>query len=72
VPLEIAKETGLTEGEPVEIEVQDGDLMIRRPAAHVRARASAETAAAEIIAESEHYRLGDVSIRSLLEEGRRG
>jgi hypothetical protein len=38
----------------------------------VRARASAETAAAEIIAESEHYRLGDVSIRSLLEEGRRG
>jgi antitoxin component of MazEF toxin-antitoxin module len=72
VPMELARSSGLTDGETVEIEMQDGDLLIRRRAAHVRARREAEAAAAEIIADSRGHSLGDVSIRELLEEGRRG
>lgn len=72
VPMELARSSGLTDGEPVEIEMQDGDLVIRRRAAHVRARQEAEAAAAEIIADSRGYSLGEVSLRELLEEGRRG
>lgn len=72
VPLEIARTTGLADGEQVEIEVQDGNLMIRRPEAHARARADAAASATEIVAESDRYTLGEVSIRELLEEGRRG
>jgi antitoxin MazE len=70
VPSEIAKATGLSEGEPVEIEAYDGDIVIRRPAA--RMRADAEAAAEEIIDESRNYFLGALTIRELLDEGRRG
>jgi len=72
IPLSVAKATGLSDGERVEIDVQDGDLMIRRPEAHARARSNAEAAAAEIMAESKQHTLGDITIRELLEEGRRG
>jgi len=44
--------------------------VIRRPVA--RARADAEVAAEEIISESRNHSLGEVTIRELLEEGRRG
>ena len=37
-----------------------------------RARADAEAAADEIISESRNHSLGEVTIRELLEEGRRG
>jgi len=70
VPLEIAKSSGLSEGERVQIEAHDGDIVIRRPAA--RARADAEAAAEEIIGESRSYSLGRITIRQLIEEGRRG
>ena len=70
VPLEIAKASGLSEGERVQIEAHDGDIVIRRPAA--RARADAEAAAEEIIGESRSYSLGRITIRQLIEEGRRG
>ena len=69
-PVEIAREAGLSEGERVEIEARDGDILIRRPAA--RALADAEAAAEEIIKESGSHSLGEVTIRELLEEGRRG
>ena len=69
-PLEFAKAAGLREGEQVEIEAHDGDIVIRRPVA--RARADAEAAAEEIIGESRNHSLGEVTIRELLEEGRRG
>ena len=72
VPMDIARASGLADGETVEIEMQDGDLVVRRRAAHVQARQEAEAAAAEIIADSRHHSLGDISIRELLEEGRRG
>ena len=70
VPFEIAKAAGLSDGERVEIETHDGDILIRRPVA--RAQADAQAAAEEIIAESHNHSLGDITIRELLDDGRRG
>ena len=72
VPMEVARAAGLTDGEKVEVETQDGDIVVRRREARVRARQDAEAAADEIIAESRRHSLGSVSIRELLEDGRRG
>ena len=72
VPMEIARATGLTDGEKVEVETQDGDIVVRRREVRVRARQDAEVAAEGIIAESRRHSLGGVSIRKLLEDGRRG
>jgi hypothetical protein len=44
--------------------------VIRRAAA--QKRAAAEAAAEEIIKESKNYWLGTITIRELIEEGRRG
>lgn len=70
VPVEVAAAAGLSEGEKVEIEAQQGDIVIRRPGA--RSRADAEAAADEIITESRDHSLDDISLRELLDEGRRG
>jgi len=70
VPMEIAKASGLREGERVQLEARDGDIVIKRPAAPTRA--AAEAAAEEIIRESQGYSLGTITIRELIEEGRRG
>ena len=69
LPGEIAKAAGLTNGERVEIETYRGDIVIRRAAA--AARADAELAADEILAEAENHSLGKTTIRQLLDEGRR-
>jgi antitoxin MazE len=69
VPLNIAKTTGLRDGEWVEVEAHDGDIVICRPVAH--ARADARAAAEEIISESCSHSLGDVTIRELIDAGRR-
>jgi antitoxin component of MazEF toxin-antitoxin module len=69
--MEVARAAGLTDGEKVEVETQDGDIVVRRREARVRARQDALAAAEEIIAESRRHSLGDVSIRELLEDGRR-
>ena len=69
-PLDITKTVGLSEGERVEIEMRDGDIVIRRPDAC--AAADAEAAAEEIIAEGRRHSLGEIAIRDLLDEGRRG
>jgi antitoxin MazE len=66
VPTEIANASGLREGERVQLETRDGDIVIKRPA--VRTRAAAE----EIIRESQGYSLGEITIRELIEDGRRG
>ena len=70
VPREIAKATGLSDGERVDIETHDGDILIRRPGAH--AQAEAQAAAEEIIADNGRHGLDDIAIRRLLDEGRRG
>ncbi len=72
VPMEVARAAGLTDGEKVEVETLDGDIVVRRREARMRARRDAEEAAEEIIAESRRHKLGGVSIRELLEDGRRG
>lgn len=72
VPFEIARSSGLSDGEEVEIEALDGDILIRRSAAHAQNQQNADRAAAEIIADSKKHPLGGVSIRQLREEGRRG
>ncbi len=72
VPFEIARASGLSDGERVEIETLGGDILIRRPAARARRRSQAEAAATEILGESKRYSLGGDSIRDLLQEGRRG
>jgi len=72
VPMDVARAAGLMDGEKVEIETQDGDLVVRRRAAHAQARQDAEAAAEEIIAESRIHSLGGISIRELLDDGRRG
>ncbi len=72
VPFEVARSSGLSDGEEVEIEALDGDILIRRSAAHARKRQDADTAAVEIIADSKKHSLRGLSIRDLREEGRRG
>lgn len=70
VPFEIARAAGLSDGERVEIKTQDGDIVIHRPDAH--ARRGAKAAAEEIIRERRKHSLGTVTIRDLIDEGRRG
>ena len=72
VPMEIARATGLMDGERVEVETLDGDIVVRRREARMRARRDADAAAEEIIAESRRHSLRGVSFRELLEDGRRG
>jgi antitoxin MazE len=68
VPAEIAEKAGLSEGEQIDIEARDGDIVLRRPVARAQAQAAAE----EIIAESSKHALSGAAIRKLIEEGRRG
>jgi antitoxin MazE len=72
IPVEVACAAGLTDGEKVEVKTQAGDIVVRRQEARIRSRQDAGAAAEEIIAESRRHSLGDVSIRELLEDGRRG
>jgi antitoxin MazE len=72
VPMDVARAAGLVDGEKVEIETLDGDIVVRRRAGQAQARLDAETAAKEIIAESLAHSLGGISIRDLLDDGRRG
>ncbi len=71
VPLEIARASGLSDGEQVEVEIHDGDILIRRQEGRTRLRSEAEAAAAEIIEDSKRFTLGGVSIFELLHDGRR-
>jgi antitoxin MazE len=72
IPMEVARAAGLTDGEKVEVETQDGNIVVHRHEARIRSRQDAEAAAEEIVAESRRHSLGGVSIRKLLEDGRRG
>jgi antitoxin MazE len=64
---------GLVDGERVEIEAKDGDIVIRR-AKKVPVKGSPEALAAveRLIENSRGVTLGDATIRELIEEGRRG
>ncbi len=71
VPMDVARAAGLTDGEKVQIETQDGDILVRRLAFREQARAQAAAAAEDIIAESRLHPLGDISIADLIGQGRR-
>jgi antitoxin component of MazEF toxin-antitoxin module len=70
LPAQLAKAAGLSEGERVDVEERNGDIVIRRAAAF--ARADAEAAAEEILREGSRYSLSDDEISQMVNEGRRG
>ena len=69
LPADVARAAGITSGESVEVVARDGDILITRMTAE--ARADAEAAAEEIIADAERYSLDGLTIRELIDEGRR-
>jgi len=71
VPLDVAAAAGLTDGEAVEIEAVDGTIVIRRDQAKAEARLRAQRATEEILELSKGMTLGGLSIRELIDEGRR-
>jgi antitoxin component of MazEF toxin-antitoxin module len=71
IPLDVVRSAGLSDGEKVEIEVKNGDIVIHRADARAETRARALAAFDEIIADSKGRTLGGVSIRELIDEGRR-
>ncbi|WP_295529975.1 AbrB/MazE/SpoVT family DNA-binding domain-containing protein [Novosphingobium sp. Chol11] len=71
VPIDVAAAAGLVDGEAVEIEAVDGTIVIRRDAAKAQAQMKAQQARAEIIELSKVMTLGGLSIRELIDEGRR-
>lgn len=69
MPVEIMKATGLKIGEEVEVEVEGRKVVVTRPD-DVR-RAEAEAAAKRIIKRSKGHSLRGLSIRDLIDEGRK-
>lgn len=72
VPRDIATRAGLSDGEAVEIETQDGNILIRRSSISPAQRADALAAAREIIADARRFSLSGLSVRDLRDEGRPG
>jgi len=68
-PTEIERAMDLKPGEEIEFEKNGPDLVIRRP--NARARAKADAAAKRIVARSRGQSLGGLSIRDLIDEGRK-
>lgn len=71
VPADVARLAGLTDGESVEIETVDGDIVIRREEAKAAGARQAAEAVAAIKELRKGYRLDGISIRELIDEGRK-
>nr|WP_299003790.1 AbrB/MazE/SpoVT family DNA-binding domain-containing protein [uncultured Caulobacter sp.] len=71
VPQEIARATGLVEGEQIDIEIHDGDIVLRRSSAQAEARHRAKAALERMVELSNAVSLEGLSIRDLIDEGRR-
>jgi antitoxin MazE len=69
VPHEIAEALGLSDGEQVELHAKDGNLAVIRPEA--RKRAEAEKAAEAILKRGRGMSLRGLSIKDLINEGRK-
>ena len=72
MPLDVVQALALVDGEQVEIETKDGDIVIRRPDARAKAQARALEALERLFENSQGVTLGDVTLRELIDEGRRG
>lgn len=73
VPLDVVRAIGLREGESVEIEESDGELHIRRKAGKIDAETRRRSLAAveEMRREASKFNLGGITIRELIDEGRK-
>lgn len=71
VPADVARLAGISEGEAVDVEAVNGDIVIRRDEAKDERRRRAERAAAAIRAARKGRTLGGLSIRELIDEGRK-
>lgn len=71
VPREIAQATGLVEGEQVDMEIHDGNIVLVRSNAKAETRERAREAVDWILENRKGMTLGDVTIRELIDEGRR-
>jgi antitoxin MazE len=71
VPQEIAEATHLSDGDRVEIETRAGDIVIRRSTISPEARERAKRAVEEIIANRKGHSLRGLSIKEMIEEGRK-
>lgn len=69
VPVAVAKAAHLNEGENVEVEIRDHDIVIRRADAH--SRADAIKAAEEIRRNRRRIKLRGETIKDLINEGRK-
>jgi antitoxin MazE len=73
VPLDVARAMGLREGEPVEIEESDGELHIRRKTGKIDAerRLRALAAVEEMRRDAKNFDMSGLTIRELIDEGRK-
>lgn len=72
VPADVVRLAGLRDGEVVDIESIDGNILMRRDEAEAGKRQVALAAAQAIIAARKGVRLDGLSIRDLINEGRPG
>lgn len=70
---DVGREAGLVDGEQVNIEIQKGDVVIskRLPPLSSEQQARALAALGRIIERSKTVTLGNVTLRELIDEGRR-
>lgn len=73
VPLDVVRSMGLREGEPVEIEESDGELHVRRKSGKIDAERQRRALAAveEMRREAGKFNLDGITIRELIDEGRK-
>lgn len=71
VPQSVAAEAGLADGQKVEFTVKDGDIVIHRAGVSPEARARAMEAVEWIKANRSRFKLDGLTIRDLIDEGRR-
>ena len=72
VPADVVRLAGLSDGEAVEIEWVDGNILMRRDDAKSARQRDALAAAEAIMRLSKGHRLDGLSIRDLINEGRPG
>ena len=72
VPADVVRLAGLSDGEVVDIESIDGNILMRRDEAEAAKRQAAFAAAQAIIAARKVVRLYGLAIRDLINEGRPG
>ncbi|WP_297514337.1 AbrB/MazE/SpoVT family DNA-binding domain-containing protein [uncultured Caulobacter sp.] len=71
VPREIVEATGLVEGEQVEMQIHEGNIVLVRSEAKAGARERAKAAVERIRMLRKDMKLDGLSIRELIDEGRR-